>query len=60
MASHLDYFVDKKTGGNAFTISFGHSMEYITKGKYTDLMTSFDRAALISMDDLPLIVYVKS
>jgi hypothetical protein len=31
MASHMDYFVNKKIGGNAFTISFGHSMEYITK-----------------------------
>ena len=35
-------------------------MEYITKGKYTDLMISFDRVALISMAHLPLIVYVKS
>jgi hypothetical protein len=33
MASHMDYFIDKKIGVNAFTILFGHSMEYITKGE---------------------------
>ncbi|KAE9376596.1 NAD(P)-binding protein [Stipitochalara longipes BDJ] len=31
MASNVDYFLDKEIGGNAFTISFGHSMEYITR-----------------------------
>jgi predicted dehydrogenase len=32
MASNVDYFLEKAVGGNAFTISFGHSMEYITRG----------------------------
>jgi hypothetical protein len=33
MGKTMDYFVDKKVGGNAFAISVGHSMKYITKGK---------------------------
>lgn len=30
-SSHVDYFADKKIGGNPFTIAFGHSMEFITE-----------------------------
>lgn len=32
MASNMDYFIDKTVGGNAFTVSFRRSMEYITRG----------------------------
>ncbi|KAF7966290.1 hypothetical protein HWV62_39237 [Athelia sp. TMB] len=31
LPSMVDYFVDKKIGGNAFTIAFGHSLELVTQ-----------------------------
>jgi predicted dehydrogenase len=33
-SSHIDYFVDKEVGGNMFTIAFGHSIEFITEGRF--------------------------
>ncbi|KAL8763475.1 MAG: hypothetical protein Q9194_007332 [Teloschistes cf. exilis] len=32
VSEHISYFVDRKVGGNLFTIGFGHAMEFITKG----------------------------
>lgn len=32
LPSPVDYFADKKVGGNAFTIVFAHSMEFIQQG----------------------------
>ncbi|KAI9737339.1 MAG: hypothetical protein M1834_009493 [Cirrosporium novae-zelandiae] len=32
VSSHVGYFVDRKVGGNMFTIAFGHGMEFITEG----------------------------
>ncbi|KAF7970545.1 hypothetical protein HWV62_23713 [Athelia sp. TMB] len=31
LPSMVDYFVDKKIGGNGFTIAFGHSLELVTE-----------------------------
>ena len=31
--SQIDYFTDKKVGGNQFTIGLGHSMEFLLEGK---------------------------
>lgn len=33
ITSEVGYFIDKKVGGNPFTIGFGHSMESIREGK---------------------------
>lgn len=33
VSRHIDYFIDKKIGGNPFTIGFGHSLEFITEGE---------------------------
>jgi predicted dehydrogenase len=30
--SNIDYFTDKKVGGNALTIAFGHAMEFVKDG----------------------------
>jgi predicted dehydrogenase len=38
MVSNVGYFLDKKIGRNAFMISFGHSLEYITKGEWKSLL----------------------
>jgi predicted dehydrogenase len=34
LPSSVDYFADKKIGGNAFTIVFSHSMEFVQQGWY--------------------------
>jgi predicted dehydrogenase len=34
LPSSVDYFADKKVGGNAFTIVFAHSMEFVQQGLY--------------------------
>jgi predicted dehydrogenase len=34
LPSSVDYFADKRVGGNAFTIVFAHSMEFIQQGWY--------------------------
>lgn len=34
LPSPVDYFADKKVGGNAFTIVFAHSMEFVQQGWY--------------------------
>jgi predicted dehydrogenase len=34
LPSSVDYFADKKIGGNAFTIVFAHSMEFVQQGPY--------------------------
>ncbi|KAI4241939.1 MAG: hypothetical protein LQ352_007359, partial [Teloschistes flavicans] len=31
VSQHVDYFVDRKVGGNLFTIGFGHAMEFVMK-----------------------------
>lgn len=33
VSQHVDYFVDRKVGGNLFTIGFGHAMEFVMKGE---------------------------
>jgi predicted dehydrogenase len=37
LPSPVDYFADKKVGGNPFTIIFAHSMEFIQQGLYSSL-----------------------
>jgi predicted dehydrogenase len=34
LPSPVDYFSDKKIGGNPFTIIFSHSMEFVQQGSY--------------------------
>ena len=40
LPSPVDYFADKAIGGNAFTIVFGHSMEFIQQGSYPQIFTA--------------------
>jgi predicted dehydrogenase len=35
LPSPVDYFADKKVGGNLFTIVFAHSMEFVQQGSYS-------------------------
>ena len=37
LPSPVDYFADKKVGGNPFTIIFAHSMEFVQQGLYSSL-----------------------
>jgi hypothetical protein len=34
LPSSVDYFADKRVGGNAFTIVFAHSMEFVQQGGF--------------------------
>lgn len=41
LPSNMDYFADKKVGGNPFTVIFAHSMEFVQQGSYPDQRHNF-------------------
>lgn len=42
LPSPVDYFADKRVGGNPFTIIFAHSMEFVQQGEYQNLRYCFE------------------
>jgi len=42
LLSSVDYFADKKIGGNPFTIVFAHSMEFVQQGPYHHFCYRFE------------------